>query len=258
VLTALRGAVGFLTRLPVGGGEAAWDAFQATPATFPLVGALVGLLAGVPLLVPAPLATPAALYLLTLYLLTGPTHADGLADLADAASVHGDAETRRAVARDSQTGVGGTLAVALVLVALGLGALSLVGTGGGGLGGLTGAATTLSLVVASEVGAKTGMATLVCRGDPSHDGLGSQFVDEAGPGSLLPVALAALPVVVLAPALARPAVVAALLAAVVVALLVGRFATRRLGGVSGDVLGAANELGRVVAVHAGVVVWTLT
>jgi adenosylcobinamide-GDP ribazoletransferase len=30
-----------------------------------------------------------------------------------------------------------------------------------------------------------------------------------------------------------------------------------LGGISGDVLGAANELGRVVGVHAGVVAWTL-
>jgi adenosylcobinamide-GDP ribazoletransferase len=34
------------------------------------------------------------------------------------------------------------------------------------------------------------------------------------------------------------------------------WARRRLGGVSGDVMGAANELARLVALHAGVIAWT--
>ena len=77
-------------------------------------------------------------------------------------------------------------------------------------------------------------------------------------------------VVVLSPSVARPAVVAALVAGVPVGLAVGAWAPGRRratpsGGVpassdgpsTGDVLGAANELGRVVAVHVGVVVWTV-
>ncbi|WP_241990620.1 adenosylcobinamide-GDP ribazoletransferase, partial [Halorubrum sp. CGM5_25_10-8B] len=51
---------------------------------------------------------------------------------------------------------------------------------------------------------------------------------------------------------------AAITAAVVVAALAFAWARSRLGGVSGDVLGATNELARVVGLHAGVIAWTLS
>ncbi|MDB9274189.1 adenosylcobinamide-GDP ribazoletransferase, partial [Halorubrum ezzemoulense] len=53
-------------------------------------------------------------------------------------------------------------------------------------------------------------------------------------------------------------VAAAITAAVVVAALAFAWARSRLGGVSGDVLGATNELARVVGLHAGVIAWTLS
>jgi adenosylcobinamide-GDP ribazoletransferase len=65
------------------------------------------------------------------------------------------------------------------------------------------------------------------------------------------------PVVALAPPLGTPAIAAALLGGPVVALLVLWWSRSALGGVSGDVFGAANELGRAVGVHAGVVAWAL-
>ncbi|MFB6303780.1 MAG: adenosylcobinamide-GDP ribazoletransferase [Haloferacaceae archaeon] len=245
MLTALRGALAFLTRLPVGGGERAWDAFRSTPVALPLAGYLVGALAALPLALPLPVPTLAALYLATLYLVTGVTHADGLADCGDAAAVHARAD-RRAAMDDPSVGVGGALTLAVSLAALALGALAAAGSG---------ARAALAIAVASEVGAKTGMALLVCRGVPAHEGLGSAVVD--ADASLLPVALAVLPLLALAPAALRPATAAALLCGAAVALPVGAWARTRLGGVSGDVLGATNELGRVAGLHAGVVAWTL-
>jgi adenosylcobinamide-GDP ribazoletransferase len=50
----------------------------------------------------------------------------------------------------------------------------------------------------------------------------------------------------------------ALLAAVATALAVERWANAHLGGVSGDVLGATNELARLAALHLGVIAWTLS
>jgi adenosylcobinamide-GDP ribazoletransferase len=251
VLSALQGALSFLTRLPVGGDERSWEAFRRTPVAFVLAGYVVGGFAALPLALPLPISTVAALYLGTLYLVTGVTHVDGLADTADASVVHDettDRERRRAVLKDSETGVGGTLAVALVLAVLALGALGMAGSG---------ARVALSIAIAAEVGAKLGMATLVCLGDATHDGLGSALTEHADATTLVPVALAAAPVVALAAPLGTPAVVAALVGGPVVSLLVLRWARTRLGGVSGDVFGAANELGRVVGIHAGVVAWAL-
>jgi adenosylcobinamide-GDP ribazoletransferase len=262
VLTALRGGVAFLTRLPVGGTEAGWDAFRQTPVVFPLVGYLVGLLAAVPFFGPAvlsalplvpglpplPLNVAVAGYLLALYAVTGITHADGLADVGDAFAVHGDADRRVSVLKDSETGVGGTLAVVLVVVALALGALGLPTSGWGAL-------PAVRVVVAAEVAAKTAMALLVCIGSAPHEGLGSQLVDAVDGWWVVPVLTLSLPVV-LVPGVAAPSALAAVLVAPVVALGVWWWATQTLGGVSGDILGAANELTRLVALHAGVVAWT--
>ncbi|QCJ47383.1 adenosylcobinamide-GDP ribazoletransferase [Haloprofundus sp. MHR1] len=251
-LSALRGGVAFLTRLPVGGGEREWDAFRATPAIFPLVGYLVGALAALPFTLLSAVSQPgtvAAMYLGTLYLVTGITHADGLADVGDAAVVHGDTARRLDALKDSQTGVGGALALALSVVALALGAF--------GLATATGSpAVALRIVVAAEVGAKAGMALLACLGTPVHEGLGSAVVAENDAAGLLPVAAVALPAVLVAPSSATPALVCALLSGPAVALLVRRWARGAVGGVSGDALGATNELGRVVGLHAGVVAWT--
>jgi adenosylcobinamide-GDP ribazoletransferase len=248
VLTALRGGLAFLTRLPVGGGAAEWEAFRRTPLAFPLAGYVVGLVASLPFLVPLPVPTAAALYLATLYLVTGVTHADGLADLGDAAAVHGAVDRTTEALKDSATGVGGALALGLALVGLGLGALGVAGTR---------PRVAFALVLAAEVGAKAGMATLVCTGDPAHEGLGSALAGDADPTDLLPVAASLLGLLAVVPAAGFAGVAAAALAPVGAAWLVGRWAAGRLGGVSGDVFGAANELGRVAGVHAGVIAWTL-
>lgn len=250
--TALRGALAFLTRIPVGADERAWEAFRRAPYSLVLVGYAVGAVVAVPLLLDLPAPTAAALYLAALYLVTGVTHADGLADVGDAAAVHGgtDAARRRDVLKDSQTGVGGALAVALAFVTLGLGALGLAGT-------LPRVAFALAL--AAEVGAKAGMALLVCTREAIHDGLGAALTDPVTPTALLPVALALLPMLAVASGLGvgYTGALGALLAPLGVAWLVGVWARGALCGVNGDVLGAANELGRVAGVHAGVIAWTL-
>lgn len=243
---AIRGAVGFLTRLPVRADEADWLAFAATPAAFPAIGYLVGTITALALLLPG--VVGAFGFVVALVALTGVNHADGLADLGDAVVVHGDAERRLAVLKDSDVGVGAALAVGTALVGLALAGL--------GLADLSWP-TAAAIVVAAEVGAKLAMATLACLGAASHEGFASAFTERCttdglvGPGVLalpaaaLPVASASVDAVPLA-----IAGVAALASPVAVALWLERWATRRLGGVNGDVFGAANELGRLAALYA--------
>lgn len=246
VLSALRGALGFLSRLPVGHDEDAWAAFAATPAAFPLAGYVVGGLVALPFLAAGALPGPvvAAAALAAVVAVTGVNHADGLADLGDAAAVHGTPAQRREVMRDTTVGVGAVLALGSVLVVLALGLL---------------AATTLpalvavAAVVASEVGAKLAMATLACLGEPSHEGFGAAMLDGNGRADLLAALAAALPIALLA----LPVTAVAVVAALVVALLVRRWAQRTLDGVGGDVFGATNELARVAALHGAVAAWHL-
>ncbi|GAB3410140.1 adenosylcobinamide-GDP ribazoletransferase [Haloparvum alkalitolerans] len=250
-IPALRGAFGFLTRFPVPGGELAdWDAFRRSPWTLPVVGAVLGAVAGLAFALPVPAPTAVAAYLLALYLLGGITHADGLADLGDALSVH-DPEKRHAVLKDAETGVGGVLALGVTLAALTLGAVGLATTAAA-------AGVAFRIALAAEVGAKLGMALLVCLGGPAHEGLGSQLVGVVGPLSAVPAVVVAAPVLLAPPTGALPALATALLAGPAVALAVLARSDRWVGGVSGDLIGAANELGRAVALHAGVVAWALT
>lgn len=245
---ALRGAVGFLSRLPVGRDKRAWEAFRTAPWTLPVAGSLLGALVAVPVALahwsPAPAVTLALAYALAVVTVTGINHFDGVADLGDAAVVHGDAERRREVMGDTVLGVGGTLALAVVVAGLALGAV--------GLAALP-VATAVGLVVAAEVAAKVAMAALIAFGSAAHDGFGAAVADETPPsGVALPLALAAPAVALTLPSLAAAG---ALASGLVAAGCLLWWARRRLDGVTGDVVGAGNELARVVALHAGLVVW---
>lgn len=248
VLTALRGALGFLSRLPIDHDDESWNAFRSAPIAFLLAGYVLGFVIGVPVALAALLGFPgvtvAAVYLVAVYLVTGVNHADGVADLGDAAAVHGTPEERREVLTDTTVGVGAVLTLVLVLTGLALGALGL---------NVRNPLQVLGLVVASEVGAKLAMAAVACLGTASHDGFGAEFTSRAGRAQLAGPALLALPAALLT--VPSPSGLLALLAGLATAFALVRWADTRLGGVGGDVFGATNELGRVFALHAGVVGW---
>jgi adenosylcobinamide-GDP ribazoletransferase len=271
-VAALRGALGFLSRIPVGGGEDDWEAFRRTPAAIPAVGYPIGALLALPvaaatlLPVRVPSLTVGVAFAAWLSLVTGITHLDGVGDLGDAAVVHGDADRRREVMKDSALGVGGTVALALVVVGIATAATVIADVASLSL------VDAVVIVVAAEVAAKAATATLVCVGDAPHEGLGSALTEASGPRDLVGVALATAPVLLLGWSAVRPDAVVSiavrpgsvvpiavvLTAAFAVAAVVFAWARSRLGGVSGDVLGATNELARVVGLHAGVIAWTLS
>ena len=248
IVRALRGAIGFLTRIPVRAGEAEWEAFRRTAYSIPLVGYLIGALAGVAFFLPVQPPTTVAAYLVAIYLVSGITHADGLADVGDAMAVHGDRERRLAVLKDSATGVGGTLALSTTLLVLTLGALAFAGVN---------SMTAFRLAVAAEVGAKLGMVLVISYGRPAHEGLGSQLVGTLDHRAFGGALLVSLPVLAFAPPGATMALVGAFVAGPLVGLAMLTWGHRALGGVNGDVIGATNDIARAVALHLGVSAWIL-
>lgn len=234
-LRALLTALTLLTRVPVrvpglvGGPE-----LCAAVAFYPVVGALVGAaVAGVALLAdgvwPAPL--PALLALATGLVLTGALHEDGLADCADALGGR-DPETRLRILRDPRLGSFGVLALTLGL-GLRAGALSAVDRG-----------ALLPLAVAVHGLSRAGMALLLAtEGRARGDGLAALMPREAVrrpaiAAGFLGIACAA-PLGWGAPG---PWILGLCALALLIPAAVGRWARSRLGGVTGDALGAAQQL----------------
>jgi adenosylcobinamide-GDP ribazoletransferase len=224
-------AVTFLTILPLrprGPGD-----LGAAAPWFPVVGALVGALAGTLLVAAEPLVgaqVAAILAVAVLVAVTGALHADGLADCADGLGARGGRERRLAVMRDPAVGVFGTLAL-LGWALLMIGSLARLGADD----------ALRALVSAAVIGRWSVLLHAVSAPPARRDGLGAGFA--VTPAALVVATLAS----VAAALLVDPPLhgLAALLAGVVVAALVSLWARRMLGGRTGDTLGAAVALGEV-------------
>lgn len=119
-MKAFFSAVSTLTIFPVPGRDRYSESdLAASVVYFPFVGLILGaLLAGSALLL-RPILTPlplAACLLFVSVLLTGALHLDGVADLADGFGAGGQPERMLAVMKESQVGAFGVIALVLVLL----------------------------------------------------------------------------------------------------------------------------------------------
>lgn len=113
-LTGLKTALTTLTRIPVPGSRSdARPDLGASSAWFPVVGALLGLIAALIYWGSAQVAPQASSMIALLFLVvaTGGLHLDGLADTTDALGVRGDKYRKLEVAKGSTIGVFGVVAI---------------------------------------------------------------------------------------------------------------------------------------------------
>jgi adenosylcobinamide-GDP ribazoletransferase len=232
----LRIATAFLTRLPVPWpADAAPDALARALRVSPAVGAAVGLAAGLVYLgahaVGLPPTLAALLAVAAEILLTGALHEDGLADVADGFGGGRDRAAKLAILRDSRLGSYG--AIALVL---GLGART------SALAAIAAPGEAVAALVAAGALSRAVLPALLAWLPPARaDGLGAG----AGHPELPWVATAgalALAVAVIALGWRGPV---AVLAASAAAWAIGSLARRQIGGQTGDVLGAAQQVAAI-------------
>jgi adenosylcobinamide-GDP ribazoletransferase len=232
-------ALAFLTILPISAGDPGARGLSGAAAFFPLVGALVGALAGGVRALGAdafgPL-TASVLAVLALAIVTGALHLDGLADTADGLGTRGGGRERRlAVMRDPAVGVFGVVALlawALLLTSA-LASLS----GHHALSALiaAGAASRWAVLLHARAGAAA-----------RADGLGSAFRVPVRSLTIASVSVLAVALVTCGPLPGLATLAAALAAAAATTLL----ARRLLGGRTGDTLGATAALAEAAAVLA--------
>jgi adenosylcobinamide-GDP ribazoletransferase len=235
----MRAALAFLTPFP----GARVPSERSLP-WFPLVGALIGITLGglwwaTAKVWPLPVA---ALIVVTADLgLTGMLHLDGLADSADGLLPHLSQERRLEVMREPTVGAFGIGAVVVVL----LGRFAVFAT----------LRPAPLLVAGLWCASRAAMATVVGRVPYARPegGLASAFI-----GAPLPVAVTALSVAAaaaLASGWAVPAGPVAVASSVVLFGAVVLWARWRIGGFTGDVLGAAGLIGETVGLVVAAARW---
>ncbi|GAA4546866.1 adenosylcobinamide-GDP ribazoletransferase [Pseudonocardia xishanensis] len=232
-------AVSWLTVLPVRTGAPSREVAGGALRWAPVVGAGLGAVAGVLVWSATALGVPALVAGLLavgfLALATRGMHVDGLADTADGLGCYGPPERALAVMKD---GGAGPFAVVTLLVVLGVQAASLAGIGASGVPGWW---IVAAGALACAVG-RTGFSLVARRGVPAArpGGLGA-LVAQSQPAWVAVVwwVLLAGAGFVLA---GWPGPVAVVLTGLLTFGLSAHTA-RRFGGMSGDVLGAAAELG---------------
>jgi len=231
--TGFRAALAVLTRVP--SGRLATADLALAPGWFAAVGLGIGLAqagawwAAGALWGPWPGALAA---LAAGILLTGALHEDGLADTADALGARRTPERALEILRDSRIGTFGALALGLVLA-----------TQAAALAGL-GAAAGAALVAAAGL-SRLAMAGVLWRGPYLRASGAATGLTGAWPASARAAAglAGALALGVAGVGLGPGAALAGVAGLVLAAGAVAVWARARLGGITGDVLGAVQQAG---------------
>lgn len=262
-IKVFRDLLSFLTIIPVGGKEDFIFTTASNMYLFPIVGGLIGLLAGlyyvgssvivgfllglfnVYITLPTILGTiiPAAMTIAFLLVMTGLQHFDGLIDLGNAIGIRNEHD-RKMKAHQWTVTYGGAV-LAFVIEGLAFYGLFWVASGSVDL------RLIFSAIVLAELSAKLSMVTIVWVGKPSHKGLGSIFLAKAKKKlnylAYVISALIAFPVFYfLASPLLAVAALVLVFVSIPIAFLMNMVSNAVFGGVSGDMIGATNEVARAV------------
>lgn len=231
-------ALGFLSVLPVTRSLVPTaERLGRSMALFPAVGLLLGLglvvinslLAGL-----LPRAVLDCLLLVILIVVTGALHLDGIADLIDGLAGGKDREGILRIMKDSRVGAMGVVGLVMILLLKYLCLFNLsLETKSAGLIFMLAAGRWVQVVLATS-----------CRYLRGKEGTAAVFIEHAGERELL-IACSTLLVAALV-LFGLPGVFIVFLLGLAAVVLIKYF-EMRLGGVTGDVLGAASELVEVLS-----------
>lgn len=233
----VKNLLSFLTIIPLSmDKDCLTDAAKAM-FLFPLVGAFIGLLAGLFGWVTfqfLPSLVAGALVLGFLLLITGLHHTDGLLDFGDGVMAQGSAERKIEIMHDQLTGAGG---LSLGIMAFLITALSIAELNRGII---------VQAIVVVEVSAKLSMVIGAWAGKVVHKGMSSYFLEamhgKKGTARLILALVISFGIAI--PLLWLTGAVT-LLGAMMLSLIMVGISHRHFKGVTGDVLGAINELTRM-------------
>ena len=258
VVKQLKNLLSFLTVLPVPMDNNLLTDCARNMWAFPIVGAFLGLLAGLfgwVALQFLPLLVVGAVVLAVLLWLTGLHHTDGLLDFGDGVMVHGTSERKIEVMHDQLTGAG---AIGLSLMTYVVTAFAFASFGGNLMFWNIRVPIIFPAIIIVELCAKLSMVVAARAGKSVHQGMNTSFLQFMHGNSGNARLTAALAIsFALGFLLLNWAGVFTVLAAVIGALSMVAVAHKHFKGVTGDVFGATNELTRMFCsiILLGVASW---
>jgi adenosylcobinamide-GDP ribazoletransferase len=258
-IKTFRDLLSFLTIIPVGGKEDFIFTTAENVWLFPLVGGFIGLLGALYLIGSSVIVSfilgsvtsfvalptellgklmPAAMTIAFLSVLTGLQHFDGLIDLGNAIGLRNVHDRKMKAHAWTVTYAGAVLALAVEFLAF-------VGLF------LINPLYAFGAVILAEVSAKLAMVTIVWAGKPSHKGLGSIFLAKAKKKLNIAAYVFAVLIAFTCFGLFGNFVLGLLGVGMVLLSVPVAFGMRKVsdnvfGGVSGDMIGATNEVSRAV------------
>jgi adenosylcobinamide-GDP ribazoletransferase len=230
-MTGLICAISFLTRVPVGSSRARDPAIAASILWFPVVGAAIGVVVGATYAavraLEAPETVAATLAVVVGIVLTGGLHEDGLADTADAIGARGPEHAFTIMSDPTH----GTYAVLSLIASLSLRVTA--------LSAVPPAAGWLIAVSANTVGRGAAVGLMALSRSARQTGLGAAYITRTPRAAGIACTTPAMALLI---GLSGWGGLVSVLIAVAIVLVVRVVAYRRYGGVTGDVLGAAEQL----------------
>ncbi|MEM2896629.1 MAG: adenosylcobinamide-GDP ribazoletransferase [Candidatus Bathyarchaeia archaeon] len=239
-LDGLKGVLKFLTIFPIKV-KKGYDSLEKIAENlyfFPIVGLFIGFLAGIFSWIISKILPNFLVGILTLGMIlitTGLHHTDGLLDFGDGFLVHGSKNRKLEAMHDPHIGAGGFFIgfivfsiTALCIASLNVGFIIIKG------------------LMASEVIAKFGMVFAMFLGKGAYGGSVSPFVKVMHSKSgTLKFLLAFFLTLILVISLLKTAGLIMLLFGIILCSLIVKVSTLNFGGITGDTIGAINELLRM-------------
>jgi adenosylcobinamide-GDP ribazoletransferase len=235
-LRPIQSVLAFLTILPAGKQNHDIHYVARNMYLFPVAGLAIGAMIGAMALGISPFLHPLLVGLLVtgaLVIITGVHHTDALADFADGLMAKGDKEVKHKAMLDPAVGSAGVAALVMYFA----GMIIVFHTG------FASGLAILTSIITAEVIAKYVMVLLAHRGLSAWEGFSSPFTAAMKDKRKIAVATGImLAIVWLASSYTG---LAALGVSLAIAGLLKYVSGRSFGGISGDVLGASNEVARL-------------
>jgi adenosylcobinamide-GDP ribazoletransferase len=224
----------FLTIIPAGSSDLQTVARHMY--LFPIVGIAIGLMVGSAAYGMSMFLEPLIVGLLVaaaLVLITGIHHTDGLSDFADGLMARGTKQRKLEVMRDHSVGSAGIVTIVLYVAGVVIALSTIKGF------------EIFVAILTAEIIAKFSMVLLASLGPSAWEGSNSGFVESMKDRKKLVIA-AAITIGSIS-VLQNNAGFIALTAGIILTIIILVISRRSFGGVSGDIMGAANEITRVAS-----------